>query len=172
MRQCLSRRSLLVHAFPALITQCIIPVVLSADEEKHRDLDLSKASVSAAFTQLRPPAAARHDGVYQITTRPLPCFLSTPLGTHRLLLMARAFTLLTFLSGLGQALAAQVPLQSHKELPDNSNFILASLHSLLKSWDTAYAPNGHAVMPATVKPGTLLYHMGGSPAPTGLDWFA
>lgn len=89
--------------------------------------------------------------------------------------MARTFAYLVglaCLAGLGRASTAQVPLQSHKELPDNSNFILASLHSLLKSWDTAYAPNGHAVMPAIVKPGTLLYHMGWNPPPTGLDWFA
>lgn len=78
---------------------------------------------------------------------------------------------LACLLGRGQASPVQVPLQT-ATVTDNSNFILASLHSLLKSWDNAYAPNGHAVMPATVKPGTLLYHMGNWPAPTGLDWFA
>ena len=37
-----------------------------------------------------------------------------------------------------------VSLQSYKQLPDNSDFIFASSNSLLKlkSWDTAYAPNG------------------------------
>jgi len=58
------------------------------------------------------------------------------------------------------------------EKPDNSNLILASLHSLMKSWSQAYAPHGHALLPVTIKPGTLLYHMGAKPPPTGLNWFA
>lgn len=71
------------------------------------------------------------------------------------------------------AYTAQVPLLSGKnDKPDNSNLILASLHSLLKSWSQAYAPHGHAIIPATIKSGTLLYHMGRSPPPIGMDWFA
>lgn len=53
---------------------------------------------------------------------------------------------------------------------DNSNLILTSLHSLSKSWLQAYAPNGRAVVPVTIKPGTLLYHSGLNPK--GMDWFA
>ncbi|KAF7965035.1 hypothetical protein HWV62_853, partial [Athelia sp. TMB] len=71
---------------------------------------------------------------------------------------------------------AQVPLLpdglSDKEIEaaDNSNFIFAALHSNLKAWHQAYAPNGRAIVPATIKAGTLLYHAGFNP--TGMDWFA
>ena len=71
--------------------------------------------------------------------------------------------------------SAQVPLLPDG-LPDteieadNSNFILAALHSNLKGWPQAYAPNGRAIVPATIKAGTLLYHAGLDP--TGMDWFA
>ena len=56
------------------------------------------------------------------------------------------------------------------EAADNSNFIFAGLHSNLKAWHQAYAPNGRAIVPATIKAGTLLYHAGVDP--TGMDWFA
>jgi hypothetical protein len=73
--------------------------------------------------------------------------------------------------------AAQVPLYEtpgpgQDEKPDNSNLILASLHSLLKSWQQAYTPHGHAVIPVTIKTGTLLYHMGGTRTPRYMNWFA
>ncbi|KAF7968383.1 hypothetical protein HWV62_30881 [Athelia sp. TMB] len=67
-----------------------------------------------------------------------------------------------------------MPLLSDGLLPsdkaDNSNFILAALHSNLKAWPQAYAPNGRTIVPATIKAGTLLYHAGFNP--TGMDWFA
>lgn len=63
-------------------------------------------------------------------------------------------------------------LEPDQDKSDNSNLIFASLHSLLKSWSQAYAPNGHAIVPVTVRPGTLLYHMGGLPTPRGMNWFA
>jgi len=72
--------------------------------------------------------------------------------------------------------AAQIPLsevpQNENEKPDNSNLILASLYSLRKSWSQAYTPHGHAVLPVTIKTGTLLYHMGGMRAPRYMEWFA
>jgi hypothetical protein len=70
--------------------------------------------------------------------------------------------------------AAQIPLSEipQNEKPDNSNLILASLYSLRKSWSQAYAPHGHAVIPVTIKTGTLLYHMGGTRAPRHMEWFA
>ena len=69
--------------------------------------------------------------------------------------------------------ADQIPLSEvpQNEKPDNSNLILASLYSLRKSWSQAYAPHGHAVLPVTIKTGTLLYHMGGTP-PQHMEWFA
>ncbi|KAF7972389.1 hypothetical protein HWV62_18028 [Athelia sp. TMB] len=53
---------------------------------------------------------------------------------------------------------------------DNSNFILAALHSNLKAWPQAYAPNGRAIVPATIRAGTLLYHAGLDPI--GMGWLA
>jgi len=78
------------------------------------------------------------------------------------------------LSGLTGSNAAQTPFVSdHDEHPDNSNLIFASLHSLLKSWSQALAPHGHAVVPVTVKTGTLLYHVGdASEVPIGMQWFS
>ncbi|KII87871.1 hypothetical protein PLICRDRAFT_699365 [Plicaturopsis crispa FD-325 SS-3] len=58
---------------------------------------------------------------------------------------------------------------------DNSNLIFASLHSLLRSWSQAFADKGHAVVPATIRPGTLLYHTGladAGPPTKGFEWFA
>jgi hypothetical protein len=70
--------------------------------------------------------------------------------------------------------AAQIPLSEvpQNEKLDNSNLILASLFSLRKSWSQAYAPHGHAVLPVTIKTGTLLYRMGGTRAPRHMKWFA
>lgn len=53
---------------------------------------------------------------------------------------------------------------------DNSNLIFESLHAMLKTWPHAFAPNGHAAVPATIRPGTLLYHSGLDPF--GTDWMA
>jgi hypothetical protein len=93
--------------------------------------------------------------------------------------MARSFLsflaiILTYgLLGLAQSSSGQAPFVSEQnKQPDNSNLILASLHSLLKSWPQAYAPHGHALVPVTVKPGTLLYHMGPKQPPQNMDWFA
>ncbi|KIM81237.1 hypothetical protein PILCRDRAFT_505623 [Piloderma croceum F 1598] len=71
-------------------------------------------------------------------------------------------------SKAAQILLSEVP---RNEKPDNSNLILASLYSLRKSWSQAYAPHGHAVLPVTIKTGTLLYHMGGTRAPRHMQWF-
>jgi hypothetical protein len=70
--------------------------------------------------------------------------------------------------------AAQIPLSEvlQNEKPDNSNLILASMYSLRKSWSQAYAPHGHAVVPVTIKTGTLLYHMGETHTPRHMEWFA
>ncbi|KZP29221.1 hypothetical protein FIBSPDRAFT_1038907 [Athelia psychrophila] len=69
---------------------------------------------------------------------------------------------------------AQAPFSKgsdqHAEAADNSNFIFAALHSNMKAWPSVYAPNGRAMVPATIKAGTLLYHSGGNP--TGMDRFA
>jgi hypothetical protein len=75
---------------------------------------------------------------------------------------------------LTRSSAAQVPISSDPhEGPDNSNLIFASLHSLLKSWPQAFSPHGHAVLPVTVKTGTLLYHAGdATETPTGMHWFS
>ena len=109
--------------------------------------------------------------------------------------------LLTLFLALGQfqfvASAIQTPLQSPGRSTQASenldNRVFASLHSLLKSWSQAFTPHGRAVVPATIKPGTLLYHMAGKqipeqmpedpgpgfPAaqagygpPTGMEWLA
>lgn len=84
-----------------------------------------------------------------------------------------AFIFTCVLSGLAHGGTAQIPFSpGQDEKPDNSNLILASLHSLLKSWSQAYAPHGHAILPVTVKTGTLLYHMGGKRPPKYMQWFA
>lgn len=59
-------------------------------------------------------------------------------------------------------------------VPDYSNRILAALHGLGRSWSQAYAPNGMALVPATVPVGTLLYHVGPYPDPPsgGMEWLA
>lgn len=64
----------------------------------------------------------------------------------------------------------QAPFLSGSDPADNSNFILAALHSNLKAWPSAYAPNGRAMVPTTIKRGTLLYHSGVNPS--GMEWFA
>jgi hypothetical protein len=94
--------------------------------------------------------------------------------------MARGFMILLAIVltggilGLEQRTTAQTPLTSgHDGKFDNSNLIFASLHSLLKSWSQAYAPHGRAIVPVTIKTGTLLYHMGSKrPPPKGMSWFA
>ncbi|KAM0746434.1 hypothetical protein T439DRAFT_384164 [Meredithblackwellia eburnea MCA 4105] len=57
---------------------------------------------------------------------------------------------------------------------DPSSLLLTSLHAHLKSWYSPFAPNGFAVVPATIPTGTIMYHVrGAGPAPSsGLDWFA
>lgn len=59
-------------------------------------------------------------------------------------------------------------------VPEYSNRILAALHGLGRSWSQAYAPNGMALVPATVPVGTLLHHVGPYPdAPAnGMEWLA
>ncbi|KZP30079.1 hypothetical protein FIBSPDRAFT_850791, partial [Athelia psychrophila] len=79
-------------------------------------------------------------------------------------------------SGLTAPAPAQVPFkltgadQDASAGADNSNLIFESLHALMKTWPHAFAPNGHAAVPATIRPGTLLYHAGNDPS--GMDWMA
>ncbi|KZP14883.1 hypothetical protein FIBSPDRAFT_1048534 [Athelia psychrophila] len=72
------------------------------------------------------------------------------------------------------AIQAQAPFlkgpDQQAKAADNSNFIFAALYSNLKTWPSAYAPNGRAMVPATIKAGTLLYHSGVNPI--GMGWFA
>ena len=68
--------------------------------------------------------------------------------------------------GLSQSNALQIPLSSGQNTCNNSNLIFASLHSLLN------APHGHAIVPVTIKTGTLLYNMGGKRPPPTMGYFA
>ncbi|KAF7968255.1 hypothetical protein HWV62_31555 [Athelia sp. TMB] len=77
--------------------------------------------------------------------------------------------LLVFLVQLG-ASGLNVPAQIPFELPapgedvpagaseDNSNLIFQSLHALMKTWPQAFAPNGHAVVPATIRPDWMAFN--------------
>ncbi|KII87870.1 hypothetical protein PLICRDRAFT_42393 [Plicaturopsis crispa FD-325 SS-3] len=90
------------------------------------------------------------------------------------------FLLYSFCAITGSIVAArslpQVVLSTNTTTQtDNSNLIFASLHSLLRSWSQAFADKGHAVVPATIRPGTLLYHTGSGdsgPPTSGFEWFA
>lgn len=54
----------------------------------------------------------------------------------------------------------------------NAHLVFGALNNLLKSWNTAFAPNGHSVVPATISAGTVLYHTAGGDPPTGLEFLA
>ncbi|KZT04754.1 uncharacterized protein LAESUDRAFT_715317 [Laetiporus sulphureus 93-53] len=52
------------------------------------------------------------------------------------------------------------------------NFIFQALASLMQTAANAIYPNGHAIVPASIPPGTLLYHGRGSDVLPEMDWIA
>lgn len=65
------------------------------------------------------------------------------------------FQMLSFLFWFPFCFGSQLPLISTE---DSSSFIFNSLFGLLKQWPNTLHPNGHAIVPVTISPYTLLYH--------------
>ncbi|KZP29859.1 hypothetical protein FIBSPDRAFT_926721 [Athelia psychrophila] len=63
--------------------------------------------------------------------------------------------MLSFLFWFPFCFGSQLPLISTE---DSSSFIFNSLFGLLKQWPNTLHPNGHAIVPVTISPYTLLYH--------------
>lgn len=55
---------------------------------------------------------------------------------------------------------------------DTSPFIFNSLFGLLKQWPNTHHPTGHSIVPVSIAPQTLLYHVRtGAQLPSSPDWF-
>lgn len=63
--------------------------------------------------------------------------------------------MLSFMLWFSFCVGSQIPLISTE---DSSPFIFNSLLGVLKQWPNTLHPNGHAIIPVTISPYTLLYH--------------
>ncbi|KAI0045169.1 hypothetical protein FA95DRAFT_159148 [Auriscalpium vulgare] len=80
-------------------------------------------------------------------------------------------SLLVLFSGVGSSCPQATVDPPHPDATDH--LIFNSVLALLERWPNTLYRNGHTIVPATIPPGTLLYHGSPYPAlPTNREWLA